>query len=45
MTDPPDVLGCLGPCPAERMTGYPVSTTVNAVANDGPELVEPLASA
>ena len=42
VTDPLDVLGCLGPYPAELMTGYPVSMAVNAVANDGPELVEPL---
>ena len=45
VTDPRDVLGCIGPYPPERMTGYPVSTAVNAVGNDGPELVEPLASA
>jgi putative SOS response-associated peptidase YedK len=44
VTDPAEVLGCLGPYPAERMTGYPVSTAVNAVANDGPALVEPLPS-
>lgn len=38
-----DVLACLGPYPAERMTGYPVSTAVNAVVNDGPALIKPLA--
>ena len=39
-----DVLGCLGPDPAERRTGYPVSMAVNAVAHDGPALVAPLPS-
>ena len=40
-----EVLDCLGPYRAERMTGYPVAAAVNAVANDGPALVEPLRQA
>ena len=45
MADPRAGLGCLGPYPEEPMTGYPVSTAVNAVAKDGPALVEPLGQA
>lgn len=44
VTDPADVLGCLGPYPPRWMVGYPVSTAVNAGGNDGPDLVEPLPS-
>lgn len=32
----------LKPFPAEEMRCYPVSTRVNSVKNDGPELIEPL---
>ena len=42
VTDPAAVLGCLGPYPDELMTAYPVSTAVNAVGNDGPELIRPV---
>ena len=42
VTAPFDVLGCPGPYPTGLMMGYQVSTAVNAVANDGPELVRPL---
>jgi len=31
----------LKPYPADEMTAYPVSTRVNDVKNDGPELIEP----
>jgi putative SOS response-associated peptidase YedK len=31
----------LRPYPAGEMTTYPVSTRVNDVKNDGPELIEP----
>ena len=44
MTGPRDALGCLVPYPDELMAAYPVSTAVNAVGNDGPELVRPLAA-
>jgi putative SOS response-associated peptidase YedK len=37
-----DVLPLLAPCPDDLLTAYPVSTRVNAVRNDGPELIEPL---
>lgn len=33
----------LGPLPAERMEGYPVSTFVNSPGNDSPRCIEPLA--
>jgi putative SOS response-associated peptidase YedK len=42
VTDPADVLGCLGPYPEGLMAAYPASPAVNAVANDGAELIEPL---
>lgn len=32
----------LTPYPAEEMRAYPISTRVNSVKNDGPELVEPV---
>ena len=41
-TDPLEALGLLSPYPADLMEGYAVSTAVNAVGNDGPELVRPL---
>jgi putative SOS response-associated peptidase YedK len=34
-----DVGDLLPPFPAEQMTAYPVSTRVNSVRNDGPELI------
>jgi hypothetical protein len=36
-----DVGDLLQPFPAEQMTAYAVSTRVNSVRNDGPELIEP----
>lgn len=41
-TDPDAAQALLRPHPSEGMTAYPVSTKVNAVANDGPELIEPV---
>lgn len=38
----PNLQRLLRPCPSEAVTAYPISTKVNAVANDGPELIEPL---
>jgi putative SOS response-associated peptidase YedK len=32
----------LTPYPAAKMIAYPISTRVNNVKNDGPELTEPL---
>ena len=34
--------GLLVPAPSEWFEAYPVSTLVNTVANDGPELLDPL---
>ena len=45
VTDPPAVLPCLRPYPAEAMDGYTVAPLVSSVRNDGPELVRPLTSA
>ena len=40
----PDLLGgLLVPAAPGRLEAYPVSTLVNSVKNNGPELVEPLA--
>jgi putative SOS response-associated peptidase YedK len=41
-TDPGELLGLLVPSPADELEAYPVSTLVNSVRNDGPELVRPL---
>jgi len=38
----PDLLGRLRPAQQTGLTAYPVSTAVGNVANNGPELVEPL---
>lgn len=40
--DAGDLTELLGPAPDDAVERYRVSTRVNAVANDGPELVEPL---
>jgi len=37
-------LGLLVPAPSEWFEAYPVSTLVNTVANEGPQLLEPLPS-
>ena len=39
--DPATVLPCLRPLPAQRMEGYPVSTLVSSLGNEGPRLVQP----
>ena len=36
-----DLLQLLRPCPAEGMEAFPVSSLVNKVQNDGPELIVP----
>lgn len=40
--DPADLLALLEPAAPGRLEAYPVSTLVSNVANNGPELVEPL---
>jgi putative SOS response-associated peptidase YedK len=37
-----DVVPLLQPCPDDLLTAYPVSTLVNNIRNDGPELIEPI---
>ena len=39
--DPGALAGVLTPYPAGAMEAYQVSTLVNSVANDGPEVIEP----
>ncbi len=41
-TDPDDLRALLAPAAPGRLTAYPVSTEVNNVKNNGPELVDPL---
>jgi putative SOS response-associated peptidase YedK len=41
-TDQESVLDLLTPAAPGRLEAYPVSTMVNAVKNNGPELIEPL---
>lgn len=43
VTQPDDVQRLLVPAAPGRLTAYPVSTAVNNVRNNGPELVDPLA--
>ncbi|CAN5395060.1 SOS response-associated peptidase [soil metagenome] len=43
--DPDDVKAMLDPSAAGRFTAWPVSPAVNAVANNGPELIDPLPAA
>ena len=40
--DPDDLLALLVPAAPGRLEAYPVSTLVNNVRNNGPELLEPL---
>ena len=40
--DPDSVADLLAPAPAEWFEAWPVTTKVNNVANDGPELLDPL---
>ncbi|MFB9832131.1 SOS response-associated peptidase [Actinoallomurus acaciae] len=42
LTDPEEVRSLLVPAAEGRLESYPVSTAVNKVANNGPELVRPL---
>jgi putative SOS response-associated peptidase YedK len=44
VADPAAMPGCPAPYPEGLMTAYPVSTAVNAVGNDGPELIAPAPS-
>ena len=41
-SDPDDLRGLLVPAAPGRLEAYPVSTQVNSVRNNGPELLEPL---
>lgn len=41
LEDPEALAHLLAPLPAGRMRSYPVSTRVNSVANDGPDLIQP----
>jgi putative SOS response-associated peptidase YedK len=43
LEDPEQLSGLLVPAPDDGWEVYPVSTRVNVVANEGPELLEPLA--
>ncbi len=43
-SDPEGLLSLLVPAAPGRLEAYPVSTGVNSVKNNGPELVEPLAT-
>jgi putative SOS response-associated peptidase YedK len=40
-TDTADLRGLLSPAAASALTTYPVSTAVNSIRNNGPELIEP----
>lgn len=40
-TDRADLRGLLSPAAASGLTTYPVSTAVNSIRNNGPELIEP----
>jgi putative SOS response-associated peptidase YedK len=42
VSDPEDLLSLLVPAAPGRLEAYPVSTAVNNVRNNGPELLEPL---
>jgi putative SOS response-associated peptidase YedK len=44
LTDPDELTGLLVPAAPGRLEAYPVSTAVNSVKNNGPELLEPLAT-
>ena len=43
-TDPAALQTMLQPFPAQLMAAYPVSTKVNSVKNDTPDVVEPVAA-
>ena len=42
LSDRAAIEAMLAPFPAERMRAYPISTRVNDVKNDGPELIQPV---
>ena len=42
LRDPAEIGRMLAPYPADEMKAYPISTRVNDVRNDGPELVQPV---
>ena len=42
LSDPDDLTALLVPAAPGRLEAYPVSTQVNSVRNNGPELLEPL---
>jgi putative SOS response-associated peptidase YedK len=44
VSDPEDLLSLLVPAAPGRLQAFPVSTEVNNVKNNGPQLVEPLAT-
>jgi putative SOS response-associated peptidase YedK len=44
VSDPDDLLALLVPAAPGRLEAYPVSTEVNSVKNNGPQLLEPLAT-
>ncbi|HET6627933.1 MAG TPA: SOS response-associated peptidase [Nocardioidaceae bacterium] len=44
VSDPEDLLSLLVPAAPGRLQAYPVSTEVNNVRNNGPDLLEPLAT-
>jgi len=41
---PQEARAVLAPYPADLMCAHPVSTRVNSVRNNGPELIEPIAA-
>jgi putative SOS response-associated peptidase YedK len=45
MTDTAEALTMLMPYPAESMQAFPVSKKVNRASGQGPELIQPIASA
>ena len=45
LTDPPAMLSCLRPLPAEQLIAFQVSRLVSDVRNVGPRLIEPLTPA
>ena len=44
-SDVADLRALLSPAAASGLTTYPVSTAVNSVRNNGPQLIEPIAAA
>ena len=44
LTNPTEVIERLRPAAGELLVAYPVSTAVNSVRNNSPELLDPVAS-